>query len=136
MLQELIGGQLQLAFAGALGTKAFIDSGRLKAIGVSGRERMEILPNLPTIYEQGFKDDAYQLTGWVGMAVPSGTPSEIVTKLYEALSKAATTEKVRSTLRSAGFEPYFSSPETFAKTYAQEMPVWKELVHIAQARVD
>lgn len=136
MLQELIGGQMQLAFAGALGTKPFIESGRLKAIGVSGRERMEILPNLPTIYEQGFKDEAYQLTGWVGVALPSGTPKPIVEKLYAALSEATKNEKLQSTVRSAGFQPYFSNPETFAKTYAQEMPVWKELVRIADAKVD
>lgn len=75
MIQDLLGGQLQLCFSSALNTKPFIDAGRLKAIGVTGRERMEILPQLPTIHEQGVQDDAYSIAGWVAMGAPAGTPS-------------------------------------------------------------
>ncbi|WP_413788757.1 Bug family tripartite tricarboxylate transporter substrate binding protein [Comamonas halotolerans] len=136
MLQELIGGQLQLCFAGAQGTKPFIDAGRLKAIGVTGRDRMEVLPNLPTIYEQGVTDDVYELTGWVGMAVPAKTPKPVVDKLYAALQVAANQPKVASMLKATGFLPHFSSPEDFAQSYAAEMPVWRRLVEVAGARVD
>jgi tripartite-type tricarboxylate transporter receptor subunit TctC len=136
MLQELIGGQLQLCFAGAQGTKPFIDAGRLKAIGVTGRERMEVLPQLATIYEQGVTDDAYQLTGWVGMAVPAKTPQPVVDKLYAALQKVSQEKKVTDMLRATGFQAYFSNPQEFAKSYRAEMPVWQHLVDEAGARVD
>src|SRR5256885_16522177 len=71
-----------MCFSSALNTKPFIDSGKLKAIGVTGKERMEILPKLPTIHEQGVTDDAYAIYGWVAMGAPAGVPKEIVDHLY------------------------------------------------------
>lgn len=136
MIQELIGGQLQLCFSSAQNTKPFIDSGRLKAIGVTGKERMSVLPNLPTIYEQGVTDDAYSITGFVGMALPAGTPQNVVDALSAAIQQAAQDPKVQERIAGAGFLPVFSSAEAFAKTYAQAAPVWKQLIEVAEAKVD
>ncbi|MDR3003265.1 MAG: tripartite tricarboxylate transporter substrate binding protein [Acidovorax sp.] len=136
MLQELIGGQLQLCFASAQNTKAFIDSGRLKAIGVTGRQRMEVLPNLPTIYEQGVTDEAYAVVGWVAMAAPAGTSKDLVELIYAQVRESGKDAKVLERIAGAGFLPVFSSPDEFAKTYASEMPVWKHLVELAEARID
>ena len=136
MIQELIGGQLQLCFSSAQNTKPFIDSGRLKAIGVTGKARMAVLPNLPTIYEQGVTDDAYSIAGFVGMALPAGTPKEIVDVLYAALQEASKDAKVKERIDGAGFLPVFSSPEEFSKTYAKAVPVWKSLIEVAEAKVD
>ncbi|MDH0201819.1 tripartite tricarboxylate transporter substrate binding protein [Comamonas aquatica] len=136
MIQELIGGQLQLCFSSAQNTKPFIDSGRLKAIGVTGKSRMSVLPQLPTIYEQGVTDDAYAIAGFVGMALPAGTPKDVVDVLSAAIQDAAQDPKVKERIDGAGFLPVFSSPEGFAKTYAQAVPVWKSLIEVADARVD
>ena len=136
MIQELIGGQLQLCFSSAQNTKPFIDSGRLKAIGVTGKSRMSVLPQLPTIYEQGVTDDAYAIAGFVGMALPAGTPKDVVDVLSAAIQDAAQDPKVKERIDGAGFLPVFSSPEGFAKTYAQAAPVWKSLIEVADARVD
>jgi len=136
MIQELIGGQLQLCFSSAQNTKPFIDSGRLKAIGVTGKSRMSVLPQLPTIYEQGVTDDAYAIAGFVGMALPAGTPKDVVDVLSAAIQDAAQDPKVKERIDGAGFLPVFSSPEVFAKTYAQAAPVWKSLIEVADARVD
>ena len=136
MIQELIGGQLQLCFSSAQNTKPFIDSGRLKAIGVTGKERMTVLPNVPTIFEQGVKDDAYAIAGFVGMALPVGTPKDVVDALSAAIQQAAQDPKVKERIDGAGFLPVFSSPDAFAKTYAQAAPVWKQLIEVAEAKVD
>lgn len=136
MIQELIGGQLQLCFSSAQNTKPFIDSGRLKAIGVTGKSRMSVLPQLPTIYEQGVTDDAYAIAGFVGMALPAGTPKDVVDVLSAAIQDAAQDPKVKERIDGAGFLPVFSSPEGFAKAYAQAAPVWKSLIEVADARVD
>ncbi len=136
MIQELIGGQLQLCFSSAQNTKPFIDSGRLKAIGVTGKSRMSVLPQLPTIYEQGVTDDAYAIAGFVGMALPAGTPKDVVDVLSAAIQDAAQDPKVKERIDGAGFLPVFSSPEGFAKIYAQAAPVWKSLIEVADARVD
>lgn len=136
MIQELIGGQLQLCFSSAQNTKPFIDNGRLKVIGVTGKQRMTVLPNVPTIYEQGVTDDAYAIAGFVGMALPAGTPKEVVDTLYAALKEASKDAKVQERMEGAGFLSVFSAPEEFAKTYAQAAPVWKQLIEVAEAKVD
>jgi tripartite-type tricarboxylate transporter receptor subunit TctC len=60
MMQDLIGGQIQMAYASALVAKPHIDAGKVRAIGVSGERRMAALPNVPTMAEQGLKDEAYR----------------------------------------------------------------------------
>ncbi|MHB1411112.1 MAG: Bug family tripartite tricarboxylate transporter substrate binding protein [Acidovorax defluvii] len=136
MIQELIGGQLQLCFSSALNTKPFIDSGRVKAIGVTGKQRMNILPKVPTIYEQGVQDDAYSIFGWVAMGAPAGIPKEIVDQLSAHLREVAKDPKVVERIAAAGFLPMMNSPQEFQQNYQRDMPIWKALVEAAGARLD
>lgn len=136
MLQDLIGGQVQICFASGLSTKPFIDSGRLKAIGVTGRQRMEILPKVPTIYEQGVQDDAYAVIGWVAMGAPAGLPKDIVDQIYGHLREIIKEPKVLERITGAGFLPLMNSPEAFRENYQRDMPVWKALVDAADAKLD
>ena len=136
MIQELIGGQLQLCFSSALNTKPFIESGRLKAIGVTGKERMDILPKLPTIFEQGVTDDAYSIYGWVAMGAPAGTPREVVDQLYGHLREIIKDPKVLERITGAGSIPMMNSPQAFRDNYQRDMPIWKALVEQAGAKLD
>lgn len=136
MIQELIGGQLQLCFSSALNTKPFIDSGRVKAIGVTGKQRMDILPKVPTIVEQGVQDDAYSIFGWVAMGAPAGIPKEIVDQLSAHLREVAKDPKVVERIAAAGFLPMMNSPQEFQQNYQRDMPIWKALVEAAGARLD
>lgn len=136
MIQELIGGQLQLCFSSAQNTKPFIESGRLKAIGVTGKERMAVLPSVPTIYEQGVTDDAYAIAGWVALAAPAGTPKDIVDFISAQLQDIAKDPKVQERIVGAGFLSMFNSPQAFQQNYARDYPVWKNLVETAGAKVD
>ena len=136
MIQELIGGQLQLCFSSALNTKPFIDSGRVKAIGVTGKQRMDILPKVPTIFEQGVQDDAYSIFGWVAMGAPAGIPKEIVDQLSAHLREVAKDPKVVERIAAAGFLPMMNSPQEFQQNYQSDMPIWKALVEAAGARLD
>ena len=136
MIQDLIGGQLQLCFSSALNTKPFIEAGRLKAIGVTGRQRMEILPQVPTIFEQGVQDDAYSIFGWVAMGAPAGLPKEIVDQLHAHLREIAKEPKVLERIAGAGFMPMMNSPQEFQQNYQRDLPIWKALVEAAGARLD
>lgn len=136
MIQELIGGQLQLCFSSALNTKPFIDSGRVKAIGVTGKQRMDILPKVPTIFEQGVQDDAYSIFGWVAMGAPAGIPKEIVDQISAHLREVAKDPKVVERIAAAGFLPMMNSPQEFQQNYQRDMPIWKALVEAAGARLD
>lgn len=136
MIQDLIGGQLQFCFSSALNTKPFIESGRLKAIGVTGRERMQILPRLPTIHEQGVTDDAYAIFGWIAMGAPAGTPRDIVEALHGHLREIAREPKVQERIVGAGFMALFNSPQEFQRNYRHDLPIWKALVEAADAKLD
>jgi len=136
MIQELIGGQLQLCFSSALNTKPFIDSGRLKAIGVTGKQRMDILPKVPSIFEQGVQDDAYAIFGWLAIGAPAGTPKEIIEQLHGHLRVIAKDPKLLERIAGAGFMPMMNSPQEFQQNYQRDMPIWKALVEAADARLE
>ena len=136
MIQDLLGGQLQLCFSSAQNTRSFIETGRLKAIGVTGRQRMAVLPNVPTIHEQGVQDDAYAIVGWVAMAAPSGTPKAVLDAISGQLREIAQDVKVQERIAGAGFLPLMNSPQAFRENYARDLPVWKSLVELAEAKAD
>lgn len=135
-IQELISGQYQFGFLSAQTVKPHADTGRLKVIAVTGKQRMLVMPDVPTIYEQGVQDDAFSLVGWIAMGAPSGVSKDIVAQLYAHLLEVAKDPKVQERITGAGFAPLMSSPEQFRENYQRDMPVWKALVETAGARLD
>ncbi len=136
MVQDLIGGQIQMAYASALVAKAHIDAGKLKALGVTGERRMGILPNVPTLAEQGMTDEAYRVAGWLAFAAPAGTPPAIVERLAAEVRKAVQLPDVQQRIASMGFEAKASSPAEFKAAYMKERPVWERLIKQSGARLD
>jgi tripartite-type tricarboxylate transporter receptor subunit TctC len=136
MLQDLIGGQIKLSFASALGGKPFIDAGKLKAIGVTGDKRMGTLPNVPTLAEQGLKDDVFRFTGWIAMAAPGATPKPVVQRLADEVKAACALPDVRERIVAMGFDPVARGPDEFAAVYKAELPVWERLVKQTGATLD
>lgn len=136
MLQDLIGGQIQMAYASALVAKPHIDSGKIRAIGVSGERRMSTLPDVPTLAEQGLKDEAYRVTGWLAIAVPAKTPKPIVDRIAQEVRKATQQPDVRERVAAMGFEIKDSSPELFATAWRAERPVWERLIKQSGARLE
>jgi tripartite-type tricarboxylate transporter receptor subunit TctC len=136
MMQDLIGGQIQMAYASALVAKPHIDSGKIRALGVTGERRMSTLPNVPTLAEQGMKDEAYRVTGWLAIAVPAKTPKPIVERIAQEVRKATQQPDVRERVAAMGFEIKDSSPELFAAAWKQERPVWERLIKQSGAKLE
>lgn len=136
MMQDLIGGQIQMAYASALQAKPHIEAGKVKAIGVTGERRMSTLPNVPTLAEQGLKDEAYRVTGWLAIAVPAGTPKPIVQRIAEEVRKATQQADVQQKVAAMGFEIKDSSPDAFAAAYKLERPVWERLIKQSGAKLE
>jgi tripartite-type tricarboxylate transporter receptor subunit TctC len=136
MLQDLVGGQIGMAFASAIGAKPFIESRRLKVIGVTGEERMKVLPQVPTLVEQGLADDAYRIVGWVGMAAPARTPTEIVQRMAREVNAVVQQPEVRDRIIEMGFSPVAGTPEAFAAAYRRDYPIWQQLVKVSGAKLD
>ncbi len=136
MMLELIGGQIQMAYASALQAKPHLEAGKVKAIGVTGERRMSTLPNVPTLAEQGLKDEVYRVTGWLGMAVPAGTPKAVVDRIAAEVRAATRQPDVQARIAAMGFEIKDSSPEAFAAVYKQELPVWERLIKQSGAKLE
>ena len=136
MLQDLIGGQIQMAYASALVAKPHIEAGKLKAIGVTGERRMSTLPNVPTLAEQGLKDEAYRVTGWLAIAAPANTPKPVVQRIADEVRKATQQPDVQAKVAGMGFEIKDSSPELFAAAWKQERPVWERLIKQSGAKLE
>jgi tripartite-type tricarboxylate transporter receptor subunit TctC len=136
MMQDLIGGQIQMAFASAQQAKPFVDAGKLKVIGVTGEQRMSVLPNVPTLLEQGLTDDVYRVTGWVAMAAPAATPKAVVQRLADEVRAACEQPDVRAKIASFGFTAVARGPEEFAAAYRKDLPVWERLVKVTGATLD
>jgi len=136
MIQDLIGGRLSWCFASGMTAKPFIDSGRLTGIGTNARQRMEILPDLSTFYEQGVKDDAYNMYGWVAIGGPAGLPQAIVDQLSAHIVEMAKDSNLRQAITNVGFIPMMNSPVQFRQNYEGEMPVWERLVALAEVKLD
>jgi tripartite-type tricarboxylate transporter receptor subunit TctC len=136
MLTDLIGGQIQTAYATALASKQQIEAGKLRALGVTGERRMATLPDVPTLAEQGMTDEVYRLTGWLAIAVPAATPKPIVNRIADEVRKATQWPDVKQKVALMGFELTDSSPEAFAASYKLERPVWERLIKQSGAKLD
>ena len=136
MVQDLLGGQIQIGFASALQVKPHIEAGKLKAIGVSGERRMGTLPNVPTLAEQGLNDEAYRVAGWLAFGAPAGTPAPIVERIAAEVRKAVEQPDVAQRIAAMGFDVQKSSPALFTAAMAKERPVWERLIKASGAKLD
>jgi tripartite-type tricarboxylate transporter receptor subunit TctC len=110
-LQDLLAGRVQLTFDSTI--LQHLKTGKLKALATTGMERSVLLPDVPTLNESGLK--GYEIVGWAGLAVPAGTPREVVARLSAAANSALGRADVQTRLRELGLVPVASSPERMAK---------------------
>jgi tripartite-type tricarboxylate transporter receptor subunit TctC len=89
-LTDLVGGQIGLMFETIPTAIPHIKAARLRALGVTTRQRSDVFPDLPTISESGLRD--YEYRGWIGLLAPASTPPEIVSRLHGEVVKALETE--------------------------------------------
>jgi tripartite-type tricarboxylate transporter receptor subunit TctC len=136
MIQDLVAGQIQMAYASVLVAKPYIDAGKIKALGVTGERRVSALPNVPTLVEQGFKDDAYRATGWLAIGLPAGTPKPIVQRIADEVRAACEQPDVKQRIVGMGFEVKCSTPDAFAAQYQKEVPVWERLIKQSGAKLE
>ena len=111
-----------------------VQSGQLKAIAVTGKDRFPVVPDVPPAIESGLLP-GYDVTTWYGVFAPRGTPPEVVAKLNKALNESIQEPAVRERLIKAGVAVQGSTPEEFGKFMADELARWnkvREAAGIAQ----
>ncbi|MEO7336823.1 MAG: tripartite tricarboxylate transporter substrate-binding protein, partial [Caldimonas sp.] len=127
-------GQTQVLMNGMLATLPFVQSGKLKAIGVSKATRVPLLPNVPTIAEQGLP--GFESGTWQGMLVPTGTPPAVLARLSAELTRIIRSPEVRARLTSQGAEVYTMSPTEFATFFERERKRWASVVTQGGVKLD
>lgn len=121
-----IGGQSIDAAVGSYNAALpMMQTGRGKAVGVTGVKRMSTLPDVPTLVEQGAKSKLYELRGFTGFLAPSGTPDEIIKKLSDTIVAGANDAKVKQTLATFQLDTPLPYQEAQA-LYKEQTPLWVE----------
>ena len=124
---DLIGGTVDVMFVTLSSAAEQVKAGQLKAFAVSTRERMALLPDVPSILELGYPDSVS--SSWQGLFAPAGTPQPIIVKLHAAVARAMADPKLRSLMTKAGMLPTWSrSPEDFKTYLASESARWARVV--------
>lgn len=111
-VNALVSNEVSFACMTTAALKAFVDSGRVRALAVSSARRSRSLPEVPTIAEQGYP--GYEATQWVGMLLPRAAPATVVNRLHAEIVRILNLSDVRERLASGGAEPVGNKPEAFA----------------------
>jgi len=126
----LLGGAIQVMFANASLAFAHIKTGKLRALGVTGRNRLAYLPDVPILTEAGVSGMEID-AGWFGLFAPANVPAEIVTKLSSEIRAALANPQVRERLQTQGFMPVGNSPAEFKVYVESEIRAYAEMVKLA-----
>lgn len=133
-INDLLGGQVDAAFVNINSIIQHIKAGKVRAIGVASEKRNSLLPELPTLAEQGVKGAEVQ--SWQAIAAPKGIPADIKAKLHAALVASLNDPAVKEKLVAQGFEIVANKPEEFAKFQATEFARWKQLIETRKITAD
>jgi tripartite-type tricarboxylate transporter receptor subunit TctC len=133
-MTAVLSGQVKVGFMAIPASVPHIKSGRLVAIGVTSPQRLALLPEVPTVAEQGYP--GFQVDNMYGILAPAGTPPEIVKKLNADIVRALHDPAVKKALEAATVEIVANTPEEFARYIAAEHTKWAAVIKASGASAD
>ena len=108
-LNDVIAGRVSMTFTDLTPGLPHVNSGSLRALGITRLKRSVLLPDLPTFDESGLKD--FEVESWAGLFAPAGTPADIVTRLNVEIRKIVENPQIKAQIAQIGFEVFGSTPE-------------------------
>ncbi len=133
-LTDLLGGQIDSLFVITSTVLPHISSGKLKAIAVAGPKRTQLLPDLPTLDETVIPN--FDVSTWIGFAVPTGTPNEIIVKLNQEMNKALDASDAQKKLIALGIETVGGTPNQLKVFLKEDLKKWANIAKIANIKTD
>lgn len=122
----LLAGEVDAIFESMPGPMPHLASGKLRALGVTGTQRLAALPEVPTMAEQGLPD--MDLNSWWGFVGPAGMPASVVQRLNQEIARVLAEPELRATLARWSVQPHPGSAEDFGRYIAEEGARWKRVV--------
>lgn len=129
---DLVAGRVHLMLNSMVSVMPHVKSGKVVAIAMGRNKRSPVLPDLPTVAEQGYP--AYNVSTWYGMSAPAGTPRPIIDKLNADMNKALVDPQASALLTKAGVVPEGSTPEELGKLMREEYESWVRVIKAANIR--
>jgi tripartite-type tricarboxylate transporter receptor subunit TctC len=130
-LSGLMAGDVHVMFDAIVSALPHLQSGALRALGVTTGARLRVLPDIPPVSDVV---SGYAVTGWLGIGVPKGTPIEIVDRLNREVNASLADPAVRIRMADLGSEPLGGSPSGFGKFIANETEKWGKVVKFANIK--
>ena len=131
---DLMGGQVHMMFEQMYAAMPSIKGARMRALAITSKVRSPLLPDVPTMGEQGYP--ALEVQNWQGLVGPKGMPAELVKQLNAACNQALQTAEVKEKILSQGNELGGGTPEQFAALIKAEAPRWAKVVRDAKMEVE
>ena len=134
VMGDVIGGQLALIFDQIVSSLPHVQGGKLRMLAITSAKRFPSLPDVPTIAESGVP--GYESISWAGVAVPAGTPKEIIARLHTEIVKVLAAPDIRERFLRDGIETVGSTPEQFTEHIRRERIKWAKVVKDSGAKAE
>ena len=131
---DLLGGNVDMMLTSATFASPYVKSGRVKALGIAGKERMPNLPDVPTFEEQGIK--GYDVVDWKAIAGPKGMPAEAIKFLNAELNKVLQHKSVTERFSAEGTTSVGGTPEHLLQTIVSDVERWKRVIKEANLKFE
>jgi tripartite-type tricarboxylate transporter receptor subunit TctC len=133
VMTDLLSGQVQLYFGTTASSLEYVRTGKLRALGVTIKRRLDALPDIPTV---GDFVPGYEASNWYGVGAPKATPAEIVEKLNKEISAGLADPKIEARLADLGGIALTGSPSDFGKLIVEETEKWGKVVKFVGIKAD
>jgi tripartite-type tricarboxylate transporter receptor subunit TctC len=134
VMQEVMSGRVAMGFADISAARGQLGAGKVRALAVASKKRLAQLPDVPTFEEAGYPD--FEVYFWQGIAVPAGTPRDIVNRLSTELVKTLNTPEVAKRFTDAGMEVSPGTPAEMAQIIRDDQAFWVPLIRRLGISVD
>ena len=133
-MQDLLAGQTQLMFDNLANSMQYVRAGKLKALAVTTEHRSALVPELPTLAEEGLP--GFDISTWWGFMAPAGTPKEIIAKWNAEVARILSTPEMKAFFAQQGAEPAPTTPDAFGAMIEREIAKYAKIVKASGAKVD
>jgi hypothetical protein len=133
-INDTIGGQTHVMFPSLFTGVPFVKAGRLQALAIAGNKRSSLLPDVPTLKEQGVDD--VEVEQWYAIFAPAKTPKDVIAKINQALNKVLDDKDIIKRIEGHGADVETSTPEQLADMVRKDLSKWRQVVQRAKLQAD